>query len=152
MRIHYLIRLQFILLLLLATSCASMRQARQLKKHNTAISQIANNSMLSAEEKIDLMSMDVIKMMDQTLHYLDPRKGAEFLERYSDENEENIDIIMEEFSQWQNSLDPLEKIAFGIRLVQKPYVKDLSNLAGQLEKKYKQAKFVTKLAMKLNLL
>lgn len=152
MRINYIISLQLILVLLLSTGCATLRQTRQLKKHRVSIKQIAYNNTLNAEEKIDLLSMDVIEMMDQALHYLDPRKGAEFLERYSEENEKDIDVIMEEFSQWQDGLDMMEKVAFGVRLVQKPYVKDLSMLAVQLEKKYKQVKFVTKLALKLNII
>lgn len=149
MRIQYFFSL--LLILLLATGCASIRQTRQLKKHRFNIQQIAYNNTLSAEEKIDLLSMDVIEMMDQALHYLDPRKGADFLERYSEQNEEDIEVIMEEFSQWQESLSTMEQVAFGVRLVQKPYVKDLSMLAVQIEKKYKQVKFVAKLAYKLKL-
>lgn len=152
MRINYLISLQLILLLLLTTSCATMRQTRQLKKHRANIQQIAYDNNLNAEQKIDLLSMDVIEMMDQALHYLDPRKGAEFLDSYSAQNEKDIEVIMEEFSQWQESLGAMDKIAFGLRLVQKPYIKDLSMLAVQLEKKYKQVKFVTRLAYKLNII
>ena len=152
MKINYFIFLPLIRILLTTSGCASLKQASQVKKHRKVIQQIAYDKSLSAEEKIDLLSMDVIEMMDQALHYLDPRKGAELLERYSEENEEDIEVIMEEFSQWQDSLDPLEKVAFGIRLVKKPYVKDLSMLSVQVQKKFKQAIFVARLANRLNLL
>lgn len=152
MKINYFIFLPLILILLTTSGCASLKQASQLKKHRKVIQQIAYDKSLSAEEKIDLLSIDVIEMMDQALHYLDPRKGAELLERYSEENEEDIEVIMEEFSQWQDSLDPLEKVAFGIRLLNKPYVKDLSMLSVQVQKKFKQAIFVARLANRLNLI
>ncbi len=141
-----------LLALLLSTGCASIRQTSQLKKHRANIRAIAYNSNLSAEHKIDELAMDVIKMMDQALSYLDPRKGAEFLEKYSAENEEDIEVIMEEFSQWQESLGTMEQIAFGLRLVQKPYVSDLARLSKEVERKYKQFKFAYKLASRLKIL
>jgi len=138
--------------LILLSSCASMRQTRQLKSHRAEIQRIVNDASLNPEQKLDQMSMNVIEMLDQALNYLDPRKGAQLLERYSAENETDIDKIIEEFSQWQEGLDPLEKVAFGIRFVQKPYIKDLANLSVEVEKKYKQVRFVARLASKLKLI
>jgi hypothetical protein len=139
-------------LLIQLSGCAAARQNRQLASHTTTLRQLASDASLGPEQKLDGLAESIVLLMEETLKITDPRKGAAYLERYSVENEATIDRIMADVGEWQQSMDPVSKIAFATRLVGKPYVKKMAELTPLLRRKYKQAKFLFRLSMMLGII
>jgi len=87
--------------------------------------------------------------MDQGLRILNPKKGLAYVTQYSQENEKSIDALLKEITAWQKNMKTMEKITYGLRLIQKPYAKDFVELIGKFERKYQQVKFVSNLSKKV---
>ena len=51
---------------------------------------------------------------------------------------------LREYTAWQNSLAPGERVSFGLGMLQKPYAKDALELIPKFIAKYKQISFVTR--------
>lgn len=134
--------------LLLATSCASWQQNHWLDEHHLHLQKLANSN-LPAEEKLDALLADYVQFMQQDLKFVNPVKGVKYVKRYHDQNEAAMEKILRESEQWQHQLNTLDKLSLGVRIVQKPYLKDLTNLAPKFKQKYKQYAFAVKLATRI---
>ena len=131
-------------------SCATARQTKQLNWHNQTLQRVVQ-SPLSGEKKLDTLAISFIQMMDEGLGIINPKKGLAYVTKYTKQNEKTIDLLLNEIGAWQNDLSTMEKISFGIRLIQKPYAKDFVDLVGKFERKYKQVKFVMDLSKKVKI-
>ena len=133
---------------LLLTSCAGARQAKQLAAHQSLL-QDYSMADLPTEEKIDAMATSLVKMMNETLDILNPKKGVAYLKKYEQQNGQAIDLILTEVSEWQDKMDTLEKIGFVTNMLSKPYTAELFELIPKIERKYRQVKFVMDLTSKV---
>lgn len=73
----------------------------------------------------------------------------DYIERYTDENQKHVDVLLKEISDWQQNMNLVEKVAFGVRIMQKPYAKDFADLLPRFERKYKQVKFASRFSKRL---
>ncbi len=135
-------------LFLLPTSCASWQQTRWLNDHQQELRQLAA-STLPAEQKLDALLADYVQFMKEDLKFVNPVKGVKFVKKYHDQNEAAMEKILRESEQWQNKLNTLDKVSLGVRIVQKPYLKDLMDLAPKFKQKYRQYAFAIKLASRI---
>jgi len=129
-------------------SCGAARQAARLDGHREAL-QYAIDPSVSGEEKLDTLATSLEGMMDEALKIMNPEKGVKYVEKYQRQNEGNIDLLLNQIGEWQKSMSTGEKIGFGIRMVQKPYARDLIDLIPKFERKYKQVKFAAGLSKKV---
>ena len=60
-----------------------------------------------------------------------------------------MEKILNASEKWQGNLNAIDKIALGVRTIQKPYIKDLIDLAPKFKRKYKQYAFAVELASKI---
>lgn len=102
-------------------------------------------SDIDAEQKMDILGESLVKMMNDGLDFVNPKKGARFVKEYGVANEPNINALLKEIGQWQDQMSTLERVSFAVSLLQKPYVKDLVNLIPRFKRKYNQIVFVDKL-------
>lgn len=130
------------------SGCASMKQNRWLAEHRNNLRKLADSN-LSAEQKLDGMLTDYVQFMQQDLKFLDPVKGAKYVKKYHDDNLASMDKIIKEADQWQARLNLLDKGSLALRVVQKPYINSLIDLAPKFKRKYKQYAFAAKLASKM---
>lgn len=133
---------------ILIAGCSASRQAQQLKAHQVALRQTAQGT-LPTEEKIDILATSFVRLMNEGVSIVNPKKGLQYIQSYGDQNVEYIDSILEEVSEWQAGLDTIEKIAFVARLTQKPYTRELFDLLPKFEQRYRQVKFVMDLTNKM---
>ena len=138
----------FPLTLLLGASCASMKQSRWLSAHQKELARLANSN-LPAEQKLDGMVQDYVKFMNEDLKFIDPVKGVKFVKKYHDQNRASMEKILRESEKWQAGLATVDKVALGVRTVQKPYVHDLIDLGPKFKRKYKQYAFALELSSKI---
>jgi len=134
---------------LLLSSCGATRQANQLLKHNQILTLMAGNTTATPEEKMDVLMMSMTDMMHEGMRIVNPKKGVNYVTKFGSQNTKAIDQILNEVSVWQKNMGPVERIALGTRMVQKPYAKDALDLIPKFVRKYKQVAFVTRTSKKL---
>jgi len=137
-----------ICLLLLLSNCASFKQNRWLSAHQKELSRLANSN-LPVEQKLDGLVQDYVKFMHEDLKFIDPVKGVKYVKKYHDQNRASMEKILRESEKWQGSLGTIDKIALGVRTVQKPYIRDLIDLGPKFKRKYKQYAFALELGSKI---
>ncbi len=142
---RYLSHLILLLTIPFVFSSCAKRQLNQLKEHQDLLSRIANDRSMEPEKKMDIMMGSFTSMMSQGLKIVNPKKGGEYVAKYTKENKQSIDKILEDVGNWQQSLGPLQKTALAVRMTQKPYAKEALDLIPQFRRKYKQIKFVANL-------
>jgi hypothetical protein len=135
-------------LLLLTTQCASLKQNRWLSAHQKELTRLANSN-LPAEQKLDGLVQDYIKFMQEDLKFVDPVKGIKYVQKYHSQNRASMEKILRESEKWQGNLNTLDKVALGVRTVQKPYLRDLIDLAPKFKRKYKQYAAVLEITGKI---
>ena len=134
--------------LLTHSACASMKQNRWLAAHRDNLRSIADSNM-PAEQKLDGMLADYVQFLQEDLKFIDPVKGVKYVQKYHDQNEASMDKILREAEQWQGKLNLMEKGSLALRVIQKPYINRLIDLAPKFKRKYKQYAFATRLAGKM---
>ncbi|MBC7776153.1 MAG: hypothetical protein H7246_12025 [Phycisphaerae bacterium] len=137
-----------ICLLLTLSNCASFKQNRWLSAHQKELSRLANSS-LPAEQKLDGLVQDYVKFMTEDLKFVDPVKGVKYVKKYHDQNRASMEKILRESEKWQGNLGTMDKIALGVRTVQKPYIRSLIDLGPKFKRKYKQYAFALELGSKI---
>lgn len=105
----------------------------------------ASNPNMSPEEKLDVLARSSVLMMKEALAILNPQKGLEYVEKYSDETGAAYEKILTEATVWQSGQNTIQKIAFGLALTQKDYTSDFLDLLPKFKRKYNQVKFLYKL-------
>jgi hypothetical protein len=143
-----LIQFSLVLLLLVSQSCASSKQNKWLSAHQTQLTQLANGK-LNSEAKLDGLLADFVLFMKEDLKFVNPKKGIKYVQKYHDQNIDAIEKIIQENEKTQSSMNLLDKGAFAIRVLQKPYIQDLVDLAPKFKKKYNQYAFVAKMSGKM---
>ena len=144
--------LPFLLLALLSlslNSCASFKQNRWLSAHQKELKRLADSN-LSAEQKLDGLAQDYVKFLNEDLKFVNPVKGVKYVKKYHEQNKASMDKILNSAANWQDGLKLVDKVALGVRTVQKPYLKDLINLAPKFKRKYKQYAFALEMAGKIS--
>ncbi|MFN0216191.1 MAG: hypothetical protein ACKVT2_18180 [Saprospiraceae bacterium] len=134
--------------LLCFSNCASIKQNRWLSAHQKELSRLANSN-LSAEDKLDGLVQDYVNFMREDLKFVDPVKGIKYVQKYHGQNRASIEKILRESEKWQGNLGTMDKIALGVRTVQKPYIRDLIDLGPKFKRKYKQYKLALELGAKI---
>ena len=129
-------------------ACGIARQTAQLKYHQNLLAWTVDAS-IHPEQKLDTLATSFVQMMDQGLRILNPKKGLAYVTEYGQQNEESIDAILQQVGTWQKDMKTVEKITYGLRLIQKPYAKEFIDLIGKFERKYKQVKFISNLSKKV---
>ena len=130
------------------TGCASWKQNQWLSAHQKELKRLADSN-LTAEQKLDGLVQDYVKFMNEDLKFIDPRKGVKYVKKYHDQNRVSMEKILKTSEKWQGSLGTVDKISLGVRTIQKPYIKDLIDLAPKFKKKYKQYAFALEMAGKI---
>jgi hypothetical protein len=137
------------ILAMAGSGCASFKQNQWLAAHRTNLARYADSNV-GAELKMDGLIQDYVQFMKEDLQFVDPVKGIKFVKKYHDQNLASMDKILVSTEAWQNKLSLTEKLGFGLRVVQKPYLKDLIDLAPKFKRKYKEYEVAVKLGSKVS--
>ncbi len=125
------------LCLIILTSCASQRRAERLMGHNNTLTQTMQNAELSPEQKLDILAGSLADVMNEGVNILNVKKGGKYVKEYFDQNDGNIMAIMSEVAEWQQGLSQAERTTLGLRMLTKPYTKDMVLLIPKFIAKYK---------------
>lgn len=136
-------------LTLLLPGCASWQQNRWLQDHRQNLTRLASSN-LPAEQKLDGLLQDYLVFLREDLKFVNPAKGVKYVQKYHDQNQAAMEKILREAEAWQGKLSVTERLALGVRVAQKPYLKDLVDLTPKFKRKYQQYAFAVKLASRLS--
>lgn len=128
--------------------CAAWQQKRWLADHRQNLNRLAASN-LPAEQKLDGLVQDYVAFLKEDLKFVNPVKGVKYAQKYHDQNEAAMEKIIREAEAWQGKLGLTDKLALGVRIAQKPYLKDVVDLTPKFKRKYKQYAFAAKLAGKV---
>lgn len=134
---------------ILLTSCAAKKRAMTLANHKSMLMSIADNQDLAAEVKMDSLASSFVRMMNEGLSITNPKKGAQYVKSYTQQNKGAIEKIVEQIVKSSSDMDKGERTRLALRMVGKSYTKDLIQLIPKFSKKYAQIKFVTGLTKKV---
>ncbi len=143
--------LAFLLLLsstIIQPGCAAWQQKRWLSDHHQNLQRIADSNV-PTEQKMDGLLQDYVAFMKEDLKFVNPVKGVKYVQKYHDQNEKAMEKILREAEAWQNKLNLTDKIGLGLRVTQKPYLKEVVDLAPKFKRKYKQYAFAVKLSSRI---
>ena len=129
-------------ILLIFCNCASVKQKDWLVSYQTELTRVANDSLMKPEAKMDVVMTTYANVMEQGMKFLDPRKGAKYIQTFQEQNQENITKITESSSDWVSGLNTTEGITLGLRVTQKDYFARYVDLLPKLYRKYEQYKAV----------
>ncbi len=135
--------------LLLTSSCASKKQGQWLMKHSELLKKAARSETMSKEQKLDILAGSFTKMMHQSLNFANPKKGVLYAKTYSEQNKDNIDIILKDIGQWREDMNILEVAAFALKLSKKDYIKDFIDLYPRFQRKFKTYSTIIGLSSKV---
>ena len=130
------------------TSCASTQQKGWLKAHQSQLTQLANSNA-SPEAKADGLLTDYVVLMDEGLKFVNPVKGVKYIKKYYTQNETTMTKIVNESSTWTNNLNDAQAIGFGLRVIQKPYIRSFIELVPKFKRKYETYRFIMEMTGKV---
>lgn len=141
-----------LLLTLLSTlflsSCAVGKQDNWLSEHQSLLTNAMSKSA-SPQQKLDAVASSFTTAMHQSLNHLNPKKAVQYLNRYSDQNSELIDVLLGDIKTWQKGMSTMETVALGISVAQQPYFKDFIELFPRFQNKFNQLNTIMGLGGKL---
>jgi len=119
-----------------------IKQKSWLKNHNRLLQEAVLSD--DADGMMDDLTTSLVGMMEQSLGFVDPRKGAEYVKKYTNQNKGSIDQIITNLDANMQSMGPLDKASMIIGLLKKPQIKELVDLAPKFQKKFKQVTIMTR--------
>lgn len=125
----------------LFTDCGLFKQKSWLKNHRAELETAAKSS-LSEEEKLDILLINYVKLMDEGLRFANPKKGVKFIQKYQKQNGAAINSIVGGGQNWASNLNAVQKIGLATRVAGKPWLKDFIRLAPKFKRRYEQYKFI----------
>ena len=141
----YLIYLFFIgAIAFQSIGCASLKQNKWLNNHRQNLQQLASSN-LSAEQKLDGLVQNYVVLMNEGLSFVNPVKGAKYIQKYQDQNKDAMEKILKDTEKWQSGLNALDVVSLAARTAKKPYMGDLIKLVPKFKKKYNQYAFIVKM-------
>jgi hypothetical protein len=138
--------LHFLLLILMInTSCAALRNKKWLTTHQTYLMSLAQDKNASAEQKLDGLFSTYVVLMEQGLKFGNPVKGAKYIKQFQEQNQSSIQTILGDAEKWRSGLNIAQGLELGLSIPRKPYAKDFITLLPKFRRKYNQYKFVADL-------
>lgn len=128
--------------------CAAKR-ANQLQAHQDTLLRIAASEDATPEEKLDALAGSAIGMMNEAMRIARPRKGARYVRSYVDMNEQPMEQIFRDVVAWQRDLSPQERSKLGLRLLGKPYTRELVMLVPKFISRYRAYRAAARFGNKL---
>jgi len=101
------------------------------------------------QEQIDVLLGSLVKMMSESLDFVDPKQGVKFINKYKNQNQKSITSIMSNLEAWMGNMSTVDKMSTVIDLVKEENVQQFIALVPKFEKKYKQIQFFTKMSERL---
>jgi len=130
-----------------------MKIKRLMKAHNSVLSEAANSTTMSPEQKMDVLGASFVQVIEESLSYVNPKNSVKHFDQFAKVNKTEIDAIMSSVETWQSEMGEVDQLFAIAKLATKSYAKDLASLLPKLEKKINRSvKTITFLSKFVNIL
>lgn len=123
-----------ILLLLLLAMLSSCATSRQLSDHRREMNRIAYSDA-NNKQRFDDFMMLTTTVLTEANQRPSTLKTLRYVEKFSKQNEAAIVKTTNELTAWISEMSLAEGVAFGSRLISKPYARQLLRLVPEIEQK-----------------
>lgn len=141
-------RIYLIGILVFLSSCATLQQGGRLSEHKKQLNKAAK-MVEDPNQQMDVLLNSLTQMMSESLDFLDPQQGLKFVNKYKQQNENSIQLILTNLESWMSNMSAGEKMTTVLSLVKEENVKQFITLVPKFEKKYKQIQFFSKISDRL---
>lgn len=131
------------LVLLLTFSLFSLNAClptKQLKVHKQAIRSLIS-SPLSSADKFDAFAQVTADVLDEATSLNSPVKTYRYLNKFSNQNDREIGILLKELEPWQADMSLRQKANFAKNAITKPYGRKLVRLVPKVTKMMAQGDY-----------
>lgn len=141
-------RIYLLSIVVFLTSCATLQQGSRLSEHKKQLSKAAK-LIEDPHQQVDLLMNSLTQMMSESLDFVDPQQGLKFVNKYKEQNEQTIQLILTNLETWMSNMSTGEKMTTVLSLIKEENVKEFIALVPKFEKKYKQIQFFSKISNRL---
>lgn len=121
-----------LLLLILALSgCSS---TKWLANHRAEIQRLAGNEV-PPQEKFDGLATAMVGVLDEALRFGSVKKNVQHVQKFSRQNEADIEKIIADIDAWQQGMTTGQKLKFGAHALTQPYSRQLVQLVPKYKRK-----------------
>ena len=120
-----------LLLLLLLSSCSS---TKWLANHRAEIQRLTGDNV-SGQEKFDGLATVTTRVLDEALRFGSVKKNVQHVQKFSRQNEKDIEKLIADIDAWQQGLTTGQKIKFGAHVLVQPYSRQMVQLVPRYKRK-----------------
>lgn len=125
----------FILLLCCtAATFTNCNVNKRLAPYTDALTEAANADW-SAERKTEVLALTLTKAFRESLVFTNPKKTVQFIDRFSQQNERNIEKIIGDLDDNLKGMNLLEKGEYFVSTARKPYIRELRSEVKKVERR-----------------
>lgn len=142
---YLLTPLSLLLILFVLSSCNA---TRWLADHRAEIQRLAGDNV-PPQEKFDGLATTMVEVLEEAIRFGSVKKNVQHVQKFTKQNEKDIDKIIKEIDAWQQGMNTGQKIRFGAHAITQPYAKDLIDVVPRykrkVDRKINQMIFLTKI-------
>lgn len=120
-----------ILLALLLSSCNS---TQWLANHRAEIQRLTGDNV-SGQEKFDGLATVMAGVLDEALRFGSVKRSVQHVQKFSRQNEKDIEKLIAEIDVWQQGLTTGQKLKSGAHVLVQPYSRHLVQLVPRYKRK-----------------
>ena len=117
-------RTSILLLLLGSILLSSCRMSKQLSVHRSAMQALVSSN-LSPEHKFDALAETLSTVLDESLSLRSPVSTYRYLNKFTNQNDRELTIIIDELDAWQEEMSIGQKLKLAAKMAGKPYARKL---------------------------
>ena len=137
----FLLPITGLLCLMLGSACSFTKDLEQHRSELLA----ATAPGVSLSEKRDALGYSAVRMMDQAVTKLNPKKGVKYVEAYARTNGALIDTLAAQIQRGQADMSQRERVGFLLSAASRPYAKQAIDLLPKFVRKFKQIQAVPRI-------
>jgi hypothetical protein len=128
---QFRLSLALLLLILALSGCSS---SKWLANHRAEIQRLAGPEV-PPQEKFDGLAASIVGVLDEALRFGSVKKNVQHVQKFSRQNEADIEKIIADIDTWQQGMTTGDKIKFGAHALTQPYTRELVQLVPKYKRK-----------------
>lgn len=140
--------MRFLPYLLAATLLGACSFTKNLEEHRAQLLAAAAPDV-SLADKRDALGYSTVRMMNQAVNRLNPKKGVKYVKSYAAQNGPLLDTLAAQISRGTADMTTGQRVGFFLGAATRPYVKDAADLVPKFIKRYQQIQAVSRITGRL---
>lgn len=109
------------------------QMTRLLRENHSEMKRLAYED-LPKEEKFDGLAEELVEVLETSLTYSSPLKSYKYLNKFTQQNEAELNALSKELGPWIKQMKLIEKIKFTKSVMKSPYSKRMTQVVPKVQK------------------